>query len=119
MDQAGLVALFGRPLASARLNEVQRAPDQLQILVVFARIRPIDLDPLARARDASRLERTHVAPRELQLGRSRHREPESQPVAADAGEHLVADEVAVERVDLPGAHARNLQKKCIDEGFAV
>jgi hypothetical protein len=79
----------------------------------------LDLDPFARARHAAGLKRHHVAPRELQVGRRGHRQAQGDAVAADAGEHPVADEVGVEAVDFLRDHAGKFQEHCVDLRLAA
>src|SRR5688572_32180505 len=80
------------PLPSAGLHEVQRSPDQLEVLLVVGRIRPVDLDPFPRGSrtDTAGLKRNDVTPRELQLGHGRDGQAQRQALAVDAGEHPVA-----------------------------
>src|SRR6185437_6760185 len=100
------------------LHEVERRLEKLQVLLVFGGTRAIDLDPLARSRHPGGLERGHVLARELELARHRDRQPEPHAVAADAGEHAVVHEVAVEPADLLRDDARQLHQHGVDLGLA-
>src|SRR6266850_7582913 len=95
-------------------HEGERGLKQLEVLLVLGRVGAVDLYPLSRARRAARLKRDDVVPRELQLGRGSNGQAQSDAAAADAGEHLVADEVGVEAVDLSCADAREFEKHSVD-----
>src|SRR5260221_8001813 len=110
----------GRGSASpaGALHEIERGLEDLEILLVVRRIFAVDLHPLLGARHAARLEGDHVLPRELQLARRRDRKAKADAVAADAGEHPVVHEVAVERADLLRDDARKLDENGVDLGLA-
>ena len=49
----------------------------------------------------------------MQFGRGGSRQAQSDAVAADAGEHLIADEAGVKAVDLPCADTRKFEKQSV------
>jgi hypothetical protein len=113
-----VVGRAGLP-ASRRFHEVERGLKQLEILLVLGRLGAVDLDPFPRAGHAAGLKRNDVAPGKPQLGDGGGGQPKSDAVAADAGEHLVADEVSVEAVDCSGADAGEFEKQSIDLRFGT
>ena len=84
------------------------------MLLVFGRLGAIDLYPFPGTCHTAGLKRDDVVPRELQFGRGGNGQAQSDAVAADAGEHLVADEVGVKAVDFSCADARELEKQSVD-----
>src|SRR5574341_1166506 len=89
----------GLPAGPAGFHEFQRGPEQFEILLVIGCLGTVDLDPLPGTPDSAGLKRDDVVPRKLQFGRHAGGQAKSNAVAADAGEHSVADEIGVEAVD--------------------
>lgn len=103
----------------AAFHELDRGPKQLEIFLVLGRLGAIDLYPFSRTCHAAGLKRNDVVPRELQFGRSGHGQAHSDAVAADAGEHPVADEIGVKAIDFPRADTRELEKQSVDLRLAA
>ena len=96
-------------LLPSRFHELDRGPEQRKMLFVFGHVGAVELYPFPRAGHAAGRERDDVVPRELQLGRRGYGQAQSDTVAADAGEHLVADEIGIQAVDLSCDDAREAQ----------
>src|SRR5574338_167879 len=110
----GGTALADYLAAPGALHEVDRGLEKLQVLLVVRCVCAVDLDPFPRAGHTAGLERGDVLPGKLQLGRDGDGQAQAHAVGADAGEHLVADEIGVQPADLPGADARELEEHCVD-----
>ena len=65
------------------------------------------------------MKRDDVAPRELQFGRGGGGQAQPDAAAADAGEHLVADEVGIKAADFSCANAREFEKQGVDHCLAT
>src|SRR4051812_26940684 len=83
---------------TAGSDELDRCPKQRKVLLVLDGIAAIDLDPFARARDAAGLKRDDIASGKMQFRRQGDGHSHPDALAADAGEHPVADEVGVQAV---------------------
>src|SRR2546421_11097708 len=105
-------------LSTAAFHEFQRLAEELQILLVLGGVRAVDLDPLLGRRQARRLKRHDVVAREVQFPRHGHGEAQSDAVAADAGEHPVADEIGVQALELSRADPRELEQYGVDLALA-
>ena len=101
------------------LDELKRSPKQFEILLVVRSVGPIDLNPFPRTGHPAGLKWNDVVSRELQLGRSRGRQAQSNAVSAYTGEHLVADEKGVKVADFSCADAWKFKEKSIDLRLAA
>src|SRR5256885_1608939 len=108
-----------RPLAPAGFYELDRGTKQFEILLVVGRILAIDLYPFPRARHTAGQKRHDVVPRKMQLGSGGGGQAQSDAGAADAGEHLVTDEIRVEAVDLARADSWELEQQSVDLCLAI
>lgn len=115
----GGTALADYLAASGALHEVDRGLEKLQVFLIVRCVCAVDLDPFPRAGHTAGLERGDVLPGKLQLGRDGDGQAQAHAVGADAGEHLVADEIGVQPADLPGADARELEQHCVDPCLAA
>ena len=102
-------------------DELHRCLKKWEILLVVGRIGAIDLYPFPGACDTSGLKWNDVVSRKLQFRGSRDRQPQSNPVAANASEHLVSDEVGVEAIDRSrtntGQRKKQSVKPCLAAGL--
>jgi len=99
-----------RLACTGTFDELYRFLKKWEILLVVGRIGAVDLYPFPSACDTTGLKWNDVVPRKLQFRRSGDRQPQSNPVAANASEHLVSDEVSVEAVDRSRADAGQRKK---------
>jgi hypothetical protein len=104
---------------TAGLDELQRSLKQRQVLFVIRRISAIDLYPFPGAGEPARLKRDNIVSRELQFRCNGGRQPQPHSFTADAGEHLVADEISVQAVKFSGAGPREFEKQGVDLGLAI
>jgi hypothetical protein len=83
----------------------------------------IDLNPFARTGHTTRLKWHHVISRELQLGRCGNRQAQTYAFAADAGKHLVADEICIQAIYFSAARAGKFQQQgvnlCLAGNFII
>ena len=93
-SQLILIALGG----SAGFYKFERGLKQREIFLVAGRVCAIDLYPFPCACHATGRKGHNVISRELQFCRPGGRQAQSDTVATDAGEHLVADEISVKTV---------------------
>ena len=103
----GFVKLAADP---AGLDEFERAAEQRKMLFIISRVSTIDLNPLSRTCNPARLKWPDIVPGKLQFCRSGNRQAQTDAVAADAGEHFVADKISIETVYFSCAHAREFEK---------
>ena len=111
--------MIRRLTCPAPFYELERSLKQWEILFVFGHVGAIDLYPFPRTCQTAGLKRDNIVPRELQLRRRGNRQTQSNAVAANAGEHLVADEVGVKAVDFSCAGAWEREKESVDLRFAI
>ena len=100
-------------------HELERSLKQFKILLVLSHIGAVDLYPFPSAGHTAGLKRDDVAPRELQFGRGGGGQAQSDAATADAGEHLVADEVGIEAADFSCANAREFEKQGVNQCLAT
>jgi len=104
---------------SGGFDELERSLKQFEILLVLSCIGAVDLYPFPGAGHAAGLKRDNVASRELQFGRGGCGQAQSDAATADAGEHLVADEVGIKAADFSCADAREFEKQGVDQCLAT
>ena len=85
-------------LGSARFYKLERGLKQRKIFLVAGRVCAIDLYPFPCACHATGRKGHNVISRELQLRRPGSGKAQSDTIATDACEHLVADEIGVKAV---------------------
>ena len=84
------------------------------MLLVIGHVSAIDLYPFPGTCHATRRKRHDVISRELQFGRAGSGQAQSNALATDAREHLVADEVGVQAVYFSRTGAREFEKQSVD-----
>ena len=84
------------------------------MFLVIGNVSAIELYPFPGTCHAAWRKRGDVVSRELQFGRGGSRQAQPDPLAADAGEHLVADEIGVEAVYFSSAGAREFEEQSVD-----
>ena len=103
----------------AGFYKFERGLKQREIFLVAGSVRAIDLYPFPCACDATGRKGHNVISRELQFRRPGSRQAQSDTIATDASEHLVADKIGVKPVYFSRTGTRELEQQGVDLRLAA